>query len=205
MHIEGGVLNVIGGDAANKGNVISANQFGVHIQGAARPENKISGNRIGTDLDGLPGLDPDNAPLGNLEVGVLITDAAKNLIGDIVDIDEPCNTNAFPSNTIAGNRGVGVRVIGNTAIRNVIRCNSIHDNVGLGIDLEDGALVSRQVTPNDVDDTDGGPNGLLNFPVAVTYRVDSTDPMNPNTIVSGFVEPVSNVIVDFYALRPKSG
>ena len=50
---------------------------------------------------------------------------------------------------------------------NTIRGNSIHDNVGLGIDLAQSAR-----TPNDEGDGDAGANALQNFPVleSVTAR-----------------------------------
>jgi hypothetical protein len=66
-------------------------------------------------------------------------------------------------NTIAFNLGHGVRV---WASDGAIYSNSIYENVGLGIDLDDDG-----VTPNDPGDTDAGANTLLNFPVIDSVHV----------------------------------
>jgi len=201
--IDGAAMNEVGGVLPGEDNVISANQFGVHVNGAASADNYIGGNFIGTDSTGMPGPDPDNAPLGNREAGVLITDATRTGVGVTLALStliDACFGPAHSSNVIAGNEGPGVRVTGSQAAGNVIRCNSIHDNAGLGIDLVGNEPAGREVTPNDVGDMDAGSNGLLNFPVAVTYSIDETDPMMPKTIIIGFVEPGSAVIIDLYAL-----
>ncbi|MEQ1858731.1 MAG: FG-GAP-like repeat-containing protein [Chthoniobacteraceae bacterium] len=61
-------------------------------------------------------------------------------------------------NVIAFNSGDGVSVV--TGRGNVILGNSIHSNTGPGIDLGDDGI-----TANDADDSDGGANDSLNFPV----------------------------------------
>ena len=64
----------------------------------------------------------------------------------------------------------GVEIIGDAATGNIIRCNSIFANVGLGIDLSDDG-----VTPNDMLDDDASPNELQNFPVlALIEQVEGT-------------------------------
>ena len=70
------------------------------------------------------------------------------------------------ANTIANNGGDGVTVVSNGATGNRIEKNSIHDNVGLGIDLGDDG-----VTANDNDDSDSGPNNLQNYPTIVNYAM----------------------------------
>jgi hypothetical protein len=61
-------------------------------------------------------------------------------------------------NHVANNNGAGVSVVDATTSR--ITGNSIHDNAGLGIDLD-----LNGVTPNDAGDGDGGGNLRQNFPV----------------------------------------
>ena len=67
-----------------------------------------------------------------------------------------------------------------------MRGNTIFKNANLGINLVGGPEVARKprdgVTPNDVDDSDTGPNGLMNFPLGVTAWYDGSD-----TYISGTV------------------
>src|SRR5262249_19013690 len=95
---------------------------------------------------------------------------------------------SFAGNDL-GNRGSGI-VIDPTSTMNEIEDNSISGNLGLGIDLlgEDGV---RGITPNDVGDADGGGNGLQNFPVITSIpadgsRIEGTLNSTPN--VEYFVE-----------------
>jgi titin len=133
-----------GGASAGTRNVISGNlRTGILILGS---KNVIVGNNyIGTDAGGTN-------PVGNGIAGVVITVSglARNFIGGS---GEP--------NNIAFNEGPGVGV--NSGMGNSILNNSIHDNRGLGIDLNFNTANSG-VTPNDQCDTDVGANNLQNFP-----------------------------------------
>jgi len=144
--------NAIGGSAAGAGNVIAGNtSYGItliYAQGTT-----IEGNFIGTDVTGTialgnagPGItfQSDDVTIGGIDPGAV--------------------------NTIAFNAGTGVVVAG-LGVGSPIRGNSIHDNAGIGIDLnDDGATV------NDLGDGDTGPNNLQNFPVvaSVTYGAVTT-------------------------------
>ncbi len=121
---DGAQGNIIGGNMAGEGNIISGNDSnGVMISArktvfAAR-QNTVSGNYIGTDASGTE-------PLGNLGDGVIIDKGAvQNIIGS--------------GNIIAYNGQDGVRVQGSETLGNTITANSIYDNEGLGIqNLEGG-------------------------------------------------------------------
>jgi hypothetical protein len=193
---------VIDGIAADgtvvPGNTISANKIGVKIRSS--DEMQIVGNFVGTDSVGSPGFDPINQPLGNLEDGISIRHSHQTVVGAFPRVVGSCDVMAFPVNTIAGNGRNGISV-GNgfdSSTGVTIRCNSIHDNGWLAIDLGgDG------VTANDADDMDTGANGLLNAPAGVTAFFDGT-----NTIVSGLIDitPVpTTLIVDIYSIRPSEG
>ena len=155
--------NLVGG-AAGTGNLISGNASdGVRLIGVAASNNIIAGNVIGASASG--------GPLGNGGNGVLITEGSGNQIG---------GASAGDANTLAYNNGAGVMILSGTGNR--MQRNSIHDNGGLGIDLDgDG------VTPNDPQDPDTGANLLQNFPaltgatvaggVSVAGSINST----PNT------------------------
>ncbi len=131
------------GDAAER-NVISGNLgAGVNISGAGTALNVIAGNSIGTDAAAL-------ADLGNSTDGVRFQASAENnRLGGL---------HAF-GNTIAFNRQNGVELSSTAGAGNAILGNSIYSNSFFGIDL--GA---DQITPNDDQDSDTGPNLLQNTP-----------------------------------------
>jgi hypothetical protein len=131
--------NTIGGIAADSGNVIGGNAQGVVV---GSPNNVVQGNYIGTNSVGTD--------LGNTSDGIRINSTASNVtVGGIA---------VGAGNVIAFNNGNGITIT--TGSSHEILGNSIHTNNGLAIDLNDDG-----VTVNDSDDSDGGPNNLLNFPV----------------------------------------
>ncbi len=150
-----GINNLIGGTLPGAGNVIAGNtDQGILLQlvpdvsfnpsGAAGAI--IQGNWIGTDKTGT-------IHLGSSQ-GVLIQSSNGVLVGGTAP--ESGNTIAFNSS-----RGVANHIaFHTTSIQDAILSNRIYGNDGLGIDLDyDG------VTPNDVNDVDGGANNRQNFPV----------------------------------------
>ena len=151
--MNGGGTHQIGGSTLSLRNVISGNNNsgttadGIYIPGSSN--NIIHGNYIGSDLGGT-------VAIGNYSAGIAC-DGNNNQIG---------GTLSGQGNLIMGNGSFGIRV-GAANSGNEIRQNSMRDNGGLGIDLN-----GNNVTPNDLNDTDGGANGLLNFPVLETAIVD---------------------------------
>jgi uncharacterized repeat protein (TIGR01451 family) len=149
------VNNVIGGTAAGAGNLISGNgspayfAVGITLFGTGTTGNLVQGNLIGTDVTGTQ-------PLGNLFQGVsLQANASQNTIG---------GADAGAANVIAFNLGDGVLVF-QDGTGNWISRNSIHNNGGLGINLEPVGEPFHTVTLNHQGGNLGGPNNLLNFPV----------------------------------------
>ncbi len=141
-----GVL--IGGDPFGEGNVISGNEeIGVLLVSGVT----VQGNKIGTDPAGT-------GALGNGTDGIKIK-GSNNVIG---------GTGFY--NTIAFNGGHGVAVISDfgDAVQNSILTNSIHDNGGLGIALDEDAVI-----PNDNQDPDSGDNNRQNYPVLTSAVADS--------------------------------
>ena len=110
----------IGGAGAGEANLISGNTFdGIRLDGTNFAS--ILGNLIGTQIDGI-------GSLGNGGVGVDLTSSTHyNLIG---------GTGAGEGDTIAFNGSGGV-VIGINDYDNQIRGDSIHDNTGKAIRLDD--------------------------------------------------------------------
>jgi Tol biopolymer transport system component len=155
--------NVIGGNVAGAGNVISGNnENGVFLRGL---QNLVQGNFIGTKADGV-------SPLGNGSTGVRSTTG--NLIG---------GTGHGTGNTIAFNGLGGVFI---TGTNNPILSNSILSNSGLGIDLG-GAPNGNGSTANDPCDSDTGPNNLQNFPVLTSAATSGG-----NTTIQGELNSTAN-------------
>jgi CSLREA domain-containing protein len=129
--------NFVGGINPDYGNLIAGNSAnGVLVQGGSS-SNNIRYNRIGLDANG--GAMPNDG------AGVRFNQSSDNRVTD---------------NTIKYNAQGGVLVLTNGQM-NRIRTNSISQNTGLGIDLNNDG-----VTLNDgAGDPDTGGNGLQNFPV----------------------------------------
>ena len=131
--------SVIGGAAPGEGNTIAGNTFyGISVRGAGSVDNRIVGNRIGTDGSAATNL-------GNALDGILIA-ASRTTIGQ-----------SGAGNVIAFNGRAGV--YDSTGTDNAIRYNVLRGNGELGIDL-----LPRGLTKNDLLDADTGANGLINFP-----------------------------------------
>ena len=130
--------NVIGGAAADAGNLVSGNLGGVLIVGLQSRDNVLTSNKIGTDLTG-------NAALPNRLNGVEIQGAPSNQI---------------TQNLISGNAASGVRVAGATAKQNTVTSNKIGTNLAgtaalanffSGVDISDApqnSVVSNTISGN---------------------------------------------------------
>ncbi|MBY0525236.1 MAG: DUF11 domain-containing protein [Gemmataceae bacterium] len=147
------------------GNLISGNTgAGVSIIGdssAGTGRNFVQGNYIGTAIDGT-------SAIANAD-GVYIESSSDNIIGE-----DPNDITGSAGNTIAHNKGTGAVVTESfgPATGNAILGNSIFENDLLGIDLG-----NDDVTANDTDDGDVGPNEFQNFPIITkATRGDWADP-----------------------------
>ncbi len=110
------------------GNTISANEYGLWIQGENTFFNIIISNNIGTAANGVDAV-------GNVHDGVRISIDAQ--------------ANQVIGNTIACNGDDGVAVDTPTAFDNLIWANSIHDNDEMGIHLTNDA--NHGILPPDID------------------------------------------------------
>lgn len=149
--------NTIGGTTAAERNVISGNyDTGIYVSGVTA--NVIEGNYVGCNSSG-------STPVANGN-GINITDnSTGNIIGGI---------GANQGNVIVFNTASGVVVSASGSTGNTIRGNSIHDNTGLGINLDGGTEDANEVTANDNDDPDTGPNNLQNYPVITSIISDTS-------------------------------
>jgi hypothetical protein len=178
-------INTGGNDVID--NVVSGNLGdGVNYNsGLPNDGGLVHGNRIGTDASGTQ-------PLANSGWGIRVLASEVSIGG----------TGAGEANVIAYNgtpgqiQGGGIFI--ENGARNAIRRNSIHDNVGLGIDLS-----PLGATPNDELDPDTGQNLLQNFPVlsVVTLAQPLGDSPEGGTRVQGFLHSLASTTfdVDFFS------
>ena len=135
--IEEGTGNFIGSPAADRGNLISANKgHGIRISAARKSanDNTIQFNLIGTDVDGN-----FKAGLGNGLSGIEIrnesVDAAtnvevsRNVIGGADEDDGFTDGVNLAGNTIGGNQGDGIHIVGHRMGLNRIEGNNIGVNL----------------------------------------------------------------------------
>ncbi len=101
--------------------------------------------------------------VSNYRHGIALTDDAEgNIIGQRHGEDA-----ADAYNIIAYNGSAGIRFLGSdTTHGNRISQNAFYRNHGLGIDFD-----AEGVTSNDIDDTDAGPNSLINYPYNLRMHV----------------------------------
>lgn len=104
---------IIGGEIPANRNIISGNtESGIIISGESSESNTVTGNYIGTNINGN-----DSVPNGN---GVMIVNASNNQIGGIT---------TGKRNIISGNQSIGLLINGTGANLNIVEGNYI------GIDI----------------------------------------------------------------------
>lgn len=173
--------NLIGGTTDSARNIISGNANGVSIQNASG--NTIQRNYIGVRPDG-------STAMSTAQYGILIQGGSNNLIG---------GTATGAGNIIANSGQDGVYVVDHNGVAttgNAIFGNRIHNNGGIGIDLDrfSGGLPDG-VTANDTGDVDTGGNNLQNFPV-----LTSASATYNNVTISGTLNSAANTTfrVEFF-------
>lgn len=173
--------NIIGGAASGARNVISGNMLrGIRIGDAGTSGNQILGNYIGTDVTGA-------APLGNQSHGIRIVDnASDNIIGGVATGE---------GNVIAHNGADGITTNNLAGTGNLFIGNSIHSNVGLGIDLD-----NNNADTNDAGDPDVGPNNFQNYPVLASAVTTGGD-----TTITGTLNSAASTAFDIHFYSSSSG
>jgi hypothetical protein len=166
--------------------IVNSTIAGIIIEGVQSDNNSVVGNNIGI---------MSNGTIGRNQVGVFIRGgASNNIVGSGgTPLAASC---ANPCNIIRGNQW-GITVQGSNSINNNLRGNIIYGNTELGIDLltDQG---SAGVTSNDKNDTDSGPNNLINAPVRLKFK---SNPLNPTQIIiDGVITPpiLGSTWVDVY-------
>jgi autotransporter-associated beta strand protein len=178
-----------GGDGidleGSSGNQITSNVDGANLHGIVLHQannNVIQGNDIGTDISG-------SIDLGNRSDGILLMDAAKNLIG-VAPPETPSGfLNNLPQgvlpfpfgrNQIAFNGGNGVNIQGNSP-DNAVLSNLIYSNDGsdhIGIELNGGGANHGISAPVLMTATTTGVTGTFSGAPNAQYLLQFFDPIN---------------------------
>jgi uncharacterized repeat protein (TIGR01451 family)/CSLREA domain-containing protein len=98
------------------------------------------------------------------------------------------------ANIIANNGGDGVKITNPLDTGNLITENSIYGNSGLGINLVGETEDVNGVTANDIGDGDSGPNNLQNYPI-ITHAVAAGSQTISGVLHS---EANTEYAIDFY-------
>lgn len=160
------------GDVGALGNTISGNTgSGIEFYGGTPLDpSLVKANRIGVALDGV-------TPLPNGGAGIRLDTGAGSV-----------TINA--GNVIQNNTGDGVTIVSNAGNNIEIFDNSIYNNGGLGIDLNDDGPTLNGPSPRP------GPNGMTNFPDVVGVVTSGG-----RTIINGNYNglPSTLYFLDFYS------
>ncbi|MFV8819789.1 IPTL-CTERM sorting domain-containing protein [Haliea sp. E17] len=165
-------LGAAGSDIAITGNVIGGEE-GIRIWGGS-DSVAITANSIGVGVDG-------STDIGGADNGIYI----RTFLGGTPHHNVIGGTNPADGNLIANWGSDGVNIERDDAATafpygNQILGNRIAANGGLGINLVDSAGgTGAGANPNDIDDTDDGPNGYQNFPLITAATTNGV-----NTAVS---------------------
>lgn len=133
----------VGGTLSEQSNVITGSTAGsgIYIYGGTSDAN-VEGNLIGWGANGT-------TTLGHAHAGIYVDDSQAIIGGETAASKNQIGNNAYSGIVVTGTNSE-VAIIG----------NDITNNTQLGIDLN-----FNDVTNNDANDTDTGPNNLLNFPL----------------------------------------
>lgn len=183
------------GSAAFEGrNIISGNKGNENGYGNGIVANAYVANSNGGFIkivNNLIGLSSSLQPLGNQAHGIQAGNGVQ-----IGGTDQEANQIAY--NGTNGRNFAGVAVEPDS-FGVTIRNNSIHDNLGLGIDLNVSGEFGEAdgVTINDCFDPDYGANGLQNYPELLAPVFNGNGTVSVSGVLRG--HPRETYTLDFYA------
>lgn len=185
-------LHITAGNSIVEGLVI--NRFasaGIYLDGANSTNNRISGNRIGTDASG-------SVALPNF-FGVDINNAASNIIGT----DSDGTGDLGERNLISGNSHAGININGETARQNIIAGNRIGTNAfGSAAIANMGDGISINAAPdNRIGGTTAAARNIISGN-AQNGIVVAGSTANNNTIIGNYIGTNS---AGMSALRNRAG
>lgn len=174
-------------------NVLSGNQLaGIFLAASNMPNLEIVSNAIGTNaLGGVADVLPNSRGIEvvqgsvfefirsntiavntnsgisfhtGVNGGVVQLNTITGNGGDGISVGDLVNDLLIEANVFTFNGGAGVFVEDSAGVANAIISNSFSGNGGQPVDLEDPLHPGPGFTPNDQDDSDNGPNRLINYP-----------------------------------------
>ena len=161
--------NFIGVYGSDNNNLIIGDNGGIsnRCQDLVITQNTIANSQKGWNFRATKNSQfTKNEVYQHLTVGV-------NVVDEIVDANQKNEANFIYQNKIHHNL-IGV-LIGQQADKNTLSQNSIYANTSIGIDISEAGVNADGVTMNDLEDTDTGPQQLLNFPeLSVTNYATTT-------------------------------
>ncbi len=180
--------NIIGGDRGESlscdgpCNVVSGNATSaIEIYGRNTNGNQVRGNFIGGNTISSPAFPPiPNGDVSTAQIRIS-ADATSNVIGFRLTESPTDGGCTHVCNRVIGTTRPGVRISGE-GIGNTVRGNSLTGRLGIDLVAPGDQAARWNITPNDEDDFDGGPNDLQNAPSAVTAYKDK---LTGITTVSG--------------------
>lgn len=164
IDVEGNLIGL-----APDGSTANPNFTGIDLVGSSPTTRTIAHNIVGNTVGGggSRGIAIDVNGTADITNNFLGVDASGNATPNDQGVSFLTGSGSVVGNEIAFNRSEGVSLseFNSFKSRVTISGNRIHDNGGLGIDLNrDG------VTANDTGDTDTGANGRQNSPVIIGVR-----------------------------------
>jgi len=143
----------------------------------------------------LIGLNRSLQPLGNQANGIQLNGASETRNVQIGGTGATANQIAY--NGTSGRNYAGI-LVNNLAQGIPLQQNIIHNNIGLGIDLNPNGTFweGDGVTANDCFDGDIGANGVQNYPALLTYGTND----DGQPVVIGYLrsQPSEQYLLDFY-------
>jgi titin len=214
-NVNDGITMGFYGSASPYDNVIAGNYIGTNATGTAAIPNDDSGiyldgtgNRVGTNSDGVNDAAERNLLSGNTQTGISFVTAlattssnivAGNYIGTQADGASPLGNGIagirlFDGATANNVFGGSVDVAGNVVAfngggpQNTAKAGILVPNAGVGNSFLRNSVFSNVgpgidlggngVTANDAGDPDSGPNNLQNFPVMTDVKLLGTGNLN---------------------------
>ncbi len=205
IQIDSSPDNVIGGTAADAGNVLSGNEVGILIVEPQSENNWTNNNKIGTDVEGkiaLPnginGIDVQNAPRNTIKSNLISGNSGSGIyIEGATATGNVIETNLIGTDTSGtkalGNHFGGIDIIkatGNVVYRNTI---SGSPSFGIGVTISGAEAKKNRVTENRIGTDVTGQIDLGNTGAGVAIVGGSENLINGN-IISG--NDLCGVLVD---------
>lgn len=195
--------NGVGIKVVNAGGVfIEGNHIGVNLDGNSALPN-FSGVEIQAGTVHVGDIPPlqYNVISGNSGNGILVTggNAGNRIDGNYIGTDQTTTLSipnggsgihisggapALGANYVTNNTGNGVKLTG--AVSGIGLGGFVYGNTGLDFDLNGDGVTAND---NGVQDVDGGPNGLQNYPI-----VFAAAEFGANTEISGQLDSAANTL-----------